>query len=201
MVSRNKIQKSFYHTNDVAGIARDLLGKYLFTCVGGSITGGIIVETEAYSHKERACHAYGNRQTGRNSVMFESGGVSYVYMIYGIHFLFNIVTNKAGIADAVLIRAIEPRIGIDTMMRRRDMKDLETRITAGPGSLSKALGITLDLYGYALDSDRIWLEYGDSNPVHSEIIHRKRIGVEYAKDDAELLWRFYLKNNDFVSKK
>ena len=111
------IEKEFYLRNDVVQIAEDLLGKVLITKINGKLTAGKIVETEAYrGTTDRASHAYPNRKTKRNRIMFDEGGKAYVYLIYGIHYLFNIVTNKAHIPDAVLIRSIEPVTGIDTMV-------------------------------------------------------------------------------------
>ena len=110
-----KLSESFYQQSDVVKIARELLGKELFTKVEGKITSGIIVETEAYSWKEKGCHAFNNRKTNRNAVMFLPGGFSYVYLCYGIHNLFNVVTGGDGIPEAVLIRALQPVKGIPLM--------------------------------------------------------------------------------------
>src|SRR5262245_10326571 len=126
-----KLPESFYQRTDVTKIARELLGKALFTKVDGIVTGGIIVETEAYSWKERGCHAYGARKTDRNAIMFEKGGHSYVYLCYGIHHLFNVVTNTQNTADAVLIRALEPHTGVDSMKLRRGKLSNEYHLTSG----------------------------------------------------------------------
>jgi DNA-3-methyladenine glycosylase len=131
--------------------------------------------------------------------MFEDGGKAYVYLIYGIHYLFNIVTNKAKKADAVLIRALEPVSGLDLMMERRQTNTID-RITSGPGMLSKAMGIEKNLYGEDLTGSTVWLEYGARNSITKTIIKTTRIGVDYAGDDAKLPWRFYLKDNPWVSK-
>ena len=114
-----KLPETFYQRSNVVKIARELIGKGLFTKIDEVITGGVIVETEAYSWKERGCHAYSAKKTNRNAVMFEKGGHSYVYQCYGIHYLFNIVTNDSSVADAVLVRAIEPLKGVDFMIARR----------------------------------------------------------------------------------
>jgi DNA-3-methyladenine glycosylase len=194
------IEKDYYLENDVVQIAQDLLGKLLFTRINGILTGGKIVETEAYrGATDRASHAYPNRITKRNWIMFEEGGRAYVYMIYGIHYLFNIVTNKAQRADAVLIRALEPVIGIETMIKRRN-KSSSDKITSGPGSLSKALGIDLSLYGEDLRGGKVWLEYSSCVQKPAEIIKTTRIGIDYAGEDAVLPWRFYYNNNRWVSK-
>ena len=131
--------------------------------------------------------------------MFEEGGRAYVYMIYGIHYLFNIVTNDAHVPDAVLIRALEPVIGIENMLERRN-KSSADRITSGPGSLSQALGIDLTLYGEDLSGGKVWLEHPSLEKHNYEIIKTTRIGVEYAEEDALRPWRFYMKENKWVSK-
>lgn len=196
-----KIQPSFYERSDVVQISRELLGKYLFTNIGGVKTGGIIVETEAYSGQlDKACHAHLGRRTGRTEIMYQSGGLAYVYLIYGIYNLFNIVTNVEGKADAVLIRAIEPIEGIEWMQERRDLAKPEYRLTAGPGVMSQALGIKRMHYGLPLHGDTIWLEDRNVMIGQEEIEARPRVGVGYAEDDAFLPWRFSIKNNPWVSK-
>ena len=196
----NKIEISWYLNDDVTYIARKLLGATLCTHINGELTTAKIVESEAYSgNNDRACHANGQRMTKRNKVMFGPGGYAYVYLCYGIHHLFNIVTNKKGSADAVLIRAVEPIYGIEVMMRRRNLKFPEKKLSGGPGVLSKALGIQLDHYGLELDSDTIWVEVGDKLR-NDQIISTTRIGVEYAKEDALKPWRFYMKENEWVSR-
>jgi DNA-3-methyladenine glycosylase len=194
----NKIQKEFYLRPDVTEIARDLLGQILVTRINGEHTSGIIIETEAYSPDDRASHAFQHKKTRRNASMFMEGGISYVFMNYGIHFLFNVVTNVREEPDAVLIRGLEPLDGKDIMMQRRGKNDL-SRITSGPGSLSKAMAIDLNLNGISLMSDRLWIETGNSVP-GKDIVCTRRIGVEYAGEHAKLARRYYLKNNPWVSK-
>lgn len=189
---------SFYNRSNVTQVARQLLGKKLITNVLGKKSGGIIVETEAYSFRERGCHAYGNRMTNRNKVMFESGGVAYVYLCYGIHHLFNVVTNKQGVADAVLVRAVEPVEGEEWMLNRMKTKSMK-RITSGPGKLTKALGIDRTFDGKYLNSTEVWIEEGASVSPRS-IIASARIGIDYAGEDALLPWRFSIKDNGWVSK-
>src|ERR1700722_11839956 len=127
----------YYLSDDVLSLSRDLLGKYLFTKFEDRLTGGIILETEAYRGPEdKASHAYGNRRTKRNEIMFHKGGVSYVYVCYGIHALFNIVTNMEHIPHAILVRAIEPVVGIEHMLARRGQKKLTPKLTSGPGALT-----------------------------------------------------------------
>ena len=197
---RKKIDISWYQNEDVIYVARKLLGKVLCTTIDKKTVKGIIVETEAYSgDNDKACHANNQKLTKRNRLMFEPGGVVYVYLCYGIHTLLNIVTNRRGKADAVLIRAIEPIQGFDVMMDRRNMVKIEKRLTSGPGVLSQAFGITTTAYGTSLDSNIIWIE--ESEPVpDAAIVCCTRIGVEYAKEDALKPWRFYIKENNWVSR-
>src|SRR3982750_593315 len=125
-----KIPKSFYLRHDVVSISKELLGKYLFTKIEGTVTAGIITETEAYAGQiDKASHAYNNRRTARTEVMFSEGGVAYVYLCYGIHHLFNIVTNMADVPHAVLVRAVEPLEGIKYMLQRRGKKELQPSLT------------------------------------------------------------------------
>lgn len=193
----DKLPLHFYTRTDVVEVAQDLLGKKLVTHINGITTAGIIVETEAYSHTEKACHAH-RGQTKRNEAMFQQGGIAYVYLCYGIHHLFNIVVGKAGVGDAVLIRALEPLAGIDAMLQRRNMPKLAPRITAGPGTLSQALGITTQFNATALSGNTIWLEDGEAVP-DSDIIKSPRVGVDYAGADALLPWRFRVKDNPYTS--
>jgi DNA-3-methyladenine glycosylase len=183
------------------GISQNLLGKVLYTFIGNKLTAGKIVETEAYCGKvDRASHAYPNKITSRNAVMFEDGGVAYVYLIYGIHYMFNVVTSLKGIPNAVLIRALEPIIGVETMCERRGKTCLD-KITSGPGSLSLAMGIDLNLYGCSLQSQTIWIEDPGIKVNNDQIIRSTRVGVDYAAEDAFLPWRFYIKDNTWVSRK
>lgn len=196
-----KIDLDWYLNSDVVEMAQLLLGKLLCSQVNGEVTKGIIVETEAYSgDNDKACHANNQRMTQRNKIMFDHGGHAYIYLCYGIHHLFNVVTNVKGRADAVLIRAVEPVEGIETMLFRRNMTRLERRLTAGPGVLTQALGIKTTQYGTALNSNLIWIE--DAPPLAKEdVITTTRIGVDYAEEDALKPWRFYLKESDWVSRK
>jgi DNA-3-methyladenine glycosylase len=176
------------------------LGKVLCTNFDGKLTSGIIVETEAYSQSEKACHAFGGKRTPRTEVFYNDGGLSYVYLCYGIHYLFNIITNDADTADAVLVRAIEPIDGVDIMLQRRGMTKMEYRIAAGPGSVSKALGLTKHHNGIDLTEDHIWVEKRGIRYTDDQIIASPRVGVDYAGDDAFLPWRYRVKDNPWVSK-
>jgi len=192
-----KIPKSFYQREDVVKIARELLGKYLFTKIDGVLTGGRIVETEAYNGRtDKASHAF-QKRTKRTETMYQSGGIAYVYLCYGIHHLFNIVTNQTGLADAVLVRAVEPIVGMDTMFERYGGQ--KTKVSDGPGKLSKALGITTHQNGTDLSGDMIYLAT-HINEKRPKIASDTRIGVGYAEEDALLPWRFYITENQWVSK-
>lgn len=192
------LEPQFYQQSNVVAVARKLLGKVLITRLNGEVTAGRIVETEAYSYKERGCHAYNNKQTQRNEVMFAGGGVAYVYLCYGIHNLFNIVTNKTGKAEAVLIRALEPVAGEEIMLARMNTKKLD-RITSGPGKLTRAFAIDRSLNGISLVNSEITIE--NATPINSKkIVATTRIGIDYAGTDALLPWRFYVKDNEWVSK-
>lgn len=201
MLNINILPQSFYEDADVVEISKQLLGKCIVTDIDNEITLSRIVETEAYNGmRDKACHAYPNRETPRTSVMFKGGGRSYVYLCYGIHELFNIVTNGVGEPNAVLLRAVEPLLGLEVMGSRRKVKE-KTSLTNGPGKLAKALGITRNLNNVLLykEDSPIWIAEG--NEVDYEIVQTQRIGVDYAEEDALLPWRFYLKDNPYVSRK
>ena len=196
-----KIPQSLYLGTDVIAISKALLGKYLFTSINGIISGGYIVEAEAYNGAiDKASHAYGNRRTPRTEVMFREGGIAYVYLCYGIHEMLNIVTSTEGHAQAILIRAIHPTDGIEHIMERRKMEKLKPNITAGPGSVAKALGIDRRLNGHSLQSDVLWLEDRGLSFSDDEIAAVPRIGVDYAGEDALLPYRFYVKGDPYLSK-
>lgn len=196
-----KLPRSFYTRDNVVQISRELLGKYLVTHIDGIRTSGMIVETEAYDGaRDKACHAHLNRRTNRTEVMFHQGGVAYVYLCYGIHHLFNIVTNEEDRADAILVRAIEPEEGTEEMMLRREMNSLKPNLTAGPGSMSKALGIRTGHYGQSLLDDTIWVEDRGVVIPDDQIIASPRVGIDYAEEDALLPWRFRIKGNKWTSK-
>jgi DNA-3-methyladenine glycosylase len=192
------IPVSFYQRENVLAVAQELLGKMLLTQFDGAVTGGIIVETEAYAGvTDRASHAFGNRRTARTEVMYAQGGTAYVYLCYGVHSLFNIVTNKKNVPHAVLIRAIKPVTGIDTMLRRSGKTLMDRDFGKGPGKISKMLGIHFSHSGMDLtkkpsgiNEQGIWLEDKGINVSPEKIITGPRIGVEYAGKDALLPYRF-----------
>jgi DNA-3-methyladenine glycosylase len=186
-----KLPLTFYQRDDVLTISKELLGKFLFTCFDGNLTGGMIIETEAYRGAEdRACHAYGNRRTKRTEIMFQPGGVCYVYLCYGIHSLLNVVTHGEDFPHAILIRAIKPVEGIDCMLQRRNKSKLDKTLASGPGALTEALGITVQHNGISLDSSLIWIEDRHYTVDPKDILASPRVGIDYAGADAFLPWRF-----------
>lgn len=196
-----KLKRDFYERPDVVGITKDLLGKTIITSIEGQYTTGRITELEAYAGRDdKACHANDGLRTKRTEVMYGRGGNAYVYLCYGIHHLFNVVTNSEGLADAILIRAIEPLSGLDVMMERRKKSKLDKTLSSGPGTLSAALGIKTKLhYGLDLLGETIWIE--DAPAVSKEdIVVSTRIGVDYAEEDALKPWRFYIRDSKWVSK-
>lgn len=196
-----KLPPSYYSNHDVLFLAQDLLGKVLFTKINGETTAGIIVETEAYfGVKDKASHAYGGRRTDRTETLYSHGGVSYVYLCYGIHHLFNVVTSVQDDPHAVLVRAIEPLIGTEIMELRRNMSVSKPSISAGPGSAAKALGIDRTFNKKDLAGHEIWIEDHGISYAQDEISAGPRIGVAYAQEDALLPWRFFVKGNKYVSK-
>ena len=198
-----KLPLSFYQRHNVIQIAKDLLGKILVTKWNGIETSGRIVEVEAYNGVvDKASHAAGGRRTNRNEVMYGEGGVSYVYLCYGIHHLFNVVTNKQETPHAILIRALEPIKGIDIMLKRTGKIKLDYTLTKGPGNVSKALGISFKQHsGLSLLSKELFIVEDDFKLNKKDIIASPRIGVDYAGEDAILPYRFFIKGNPFVSGK
>ena len=194
-----KLNKEFYERSNVLLISRELLGKVLCTNYNGKLTSGIIVETEAYAGTiDKASHAYNDKKTNRTKIMYDSGGIAYIYLCYGIHHLFNVITNSKNVPHAILIRAIEPINGIKTMLTRRKKKNKDYTLTSGPGSLTQALGITINDSGESLMSNLIWIE-NQENINANNIISSPRVGIQYAKDDISNPWRYRIKNNPWTS--
>lgn len=188
-----RLPRSFYLRDDVLEVSRDLLGKVLCTRVNGAVTRAVITETEAYAGVgDRASHAYGGRRTRRTEPMFGDGGTAYVYLCYGLHHLFNVVTATAGTPHAVLVRAAEPLEGLPLMLRRRRKKAADRTLLAGPGSLSQALGIKTRLTGTSLIGDRIWIEDRGIGGGERTITVGPRVGIDYAGEDVHLPYRFIL---------
>ncbi len=195
-----KLPIEFYNRHDVVSIAKGLIGKIIVTKFDGVVTSGRIVETEAYiGLQDRASHSFGGRRTARNEHMYEKAGTAYVYICYGIHHLFNVVTNKKNIPDAILIRAVEPLQGVDIMLGRTGKRILDNTLTKGPGNAAKALGISKNHSGINLVKDEIFIA-SDNHTVNTTCIGiSKRIGVERSGEAALLPYRFYVKGNPFVS--
>jgi DNA-3-methyladenine glycosylase len=197
-----KLGAEFYHRKDVVRIAKELLGKVLVTNWKGIVTSGRIVECEAYAGQiDKASHASGGRRTRRNEIMYGEGGYTYVYLCYGIHHLFNVVTNSKEIPHAILIRALDPMNGIEEMLSRTNKKEPDHTLTRGPGNVSKALGIFTKHSGLSLLDDRIFIGDDGGTYGRKEIGASPRIGVDYAGEDALLPYRFYVKGNPYVSGK
>lgn len=186
-----KLPPSFYVTDDVVAVARDLLGKVLCTRLNSELTKAIIVETEAYAGvTDKASHAYGGRRTKRTEPIYAQGGTAYVYLCYGLHHLFNVVTNVAETPHAVLIRAGIPMTGTELMLKRRNTAKVDKTLLAGPGSLAKALGITTDHTGLSLMNGQIWIEDRGIEIDEDSVLVGPRVGVDYAGDDALRPYRF-----------
>jgi len=201
MKSNRKIEHSFYARPDVLQIAQELLGKVLVSFQDGMLTSGMIVECEAYTgEQDKAAHVYGGKRTKRTEKMYGDAGHAYIYFCYGIHHLINVVTHSKGVPHAVLLRALEPVEGIDIMMARRKKLKLDYTLTRGPGSLCQAMGIHTRQNGVSLLGDDIWIEDRGIVIPEKEITCGPRIGVDYAGADALLPYRFWIKNNKYVSK-
>ncbi|HYV91572.1 MAG TPA: DNA-3-methyladenine glycosylase [Chitinophagales bacterium] len=196
-----KLPKEFYLRENVLQITTELLGKFLVTKINGAITGGMITEAEAYAGEiDSASHAFKGRRTRRNEIMFAHGGTAYVYICYGIHHLFNVVTNQKDIPHAILIRGIEPTEGIEVMLKRRKMKAPNFSLTAGPGALSQAMGIHVRHTGLDLLGDIIWIEDRGVKIPPRKILRTIRVGVESSGKDARLPYRYIIKDNPWVTR-
>lgn len=194
-----KLPRRFYLREDTISIAKDLLGKLIVVPdAEGRRVSAMIVETEAYlGHIDRAAHSYGGRRTPRNEVMYASGGHAYVFFVYGMYNQFNVVTGPIDHPHAILIRAVEPVEGIDIMHERRGPTK-DRNLTSGPGKLCIALGIDRSFNGEDLRGKRVWLEEHRTLD-EGDVAVGKRVGIDYAAEDAEKPWRFWVKDNPFVS--
>ncbi len=202
LASLKMLNENFYARKDVVKIAKELLGKVIVTYFDEQLTAARITETEAYNGAvDKASHAYNSRRTKRTEIMYANGGMAYVYLCYGMHHLFNVVTNIKDTPHAVLIRAAEPIIGIDVMLMRTHKKVLDNTLTAGPGNVSKALGIYTHHTGRDLQSEIFFIGDDGYRLSKNKIVITPRIGVQYAAEDALLPYRFFLTDNQFVSGK
>ncbi len=199
----HRLERDFYARADTLRVARELLGKRLVVPdEGGARVSGRVVETEAYlGAEDRAAHSYGGRRTRRTETMFAVGGTAYVFFVYGMHHQFNVVTGPAGRPHAVLVRAVEPEEGIEVMKARRPVPK-ERELTSGPGKLCRALALDLSHDGEDLTtSRRVWLEESGVRLKPGEVAAGARIGVAYAGEDALQPWRFWVRGNEYVSRK
>ena len=193
MKSPKTLPREFYMRDDVVAVSRELLGKVLCTEIHGERTAVVITETEAYAGvTDRASHAFGDRRTPRTEPMYGPGGTAYVYLCYGIHHLFNVVSNESGVPHAVLVRAGEVHTGLETMLERRGKNAADRTLLAGPGSLAQALGITTALTGRSLLDGPIRIEDHGLQVEDSQIRVGSRVGIDYAAEDAVRPYRFRL---------
>jgi DNA-3-methyladenine glycosylase len=202
---KNRLPRKWFERDDVVKVAKELVGAYLCTDhPKEGLTVGRIVETEAYrGWGDKACHANEGKKTARNEIMFREGGHAYVYLCYGIHELFNVVTHRKDHPNAVLIRAIEPVFGVTTMVKRRySPRAKESRLGAGPGLVTQCLGIDRKLNGVDMvDSPDLWIAKPNRPIPKNKIKAVPRVGVDYAGEDALLPWRVYLEDSPAVSRK
>jgi DNA-3-methyladenine glycosylase len=197
-----KLERDFYTRADTLAVARELLGKRLVVpAPGGARVSGRIVETEAYlGVEDRAAHSYGGRRTARTETMFRVGGTVYVFFVYGMHHQFNVVAGPEGRPHAVLVRAVEPEEGIELMRERRPVKK-GRELTNGPGKLCRALGIDGGYNGEDLTGARVWVEETGVRLAPEEVAAGPRVGIDYAGEDVLKPWRFWVKGNEYVSRK
>ena len=197
-----RLAEAFFQGHDVVAISRALLGMYVFTRMpGAGVTGGRIVETEAYAGPgDRASHAHGGRRTARTEVMYRAGGVAYVFRCYGMHDMLNVVTHGEGVPHAILIRAIEPTCGVATMLARCGKAKLDWTLTAGPGRVARALGIGRQHSGEDLRGRVIWIEDRGERVGARAIVAGPRVGVAYAGPHARRPWRFRVKGSAWTSR-
>jgi DNA-3-methyladenine glycosylase len=196
-----KLPREFYTRANVLLVARQLLGcRLVVPLASGGRVAGLIVETEAYMGPEdKASHAYGNRRTRRTETMFGTGGTAYVYFIYGMYYQFNVVTGRRDVPHAVLVRGLEPLEGIEQMRERRPVKR-DRDLTSGPGKLCQALGLDRSFDGEDLLGERVWLEAAERKLAPRQIMSGPRIGIDYAEEYKEKPWRFWLRDNPYVSR-
>ena len=194
------IERDFFQRPTLT-VARELLGQRLVREIDGRRLSSLIVEAEAYiGPTDSASHASRGR-TARTEVMFGPPGYTYVYFVYGMHYMLNLVTGPVGFPAAVLIRAVEPREGLDLMQARRQRAKREIDLTNGPGKLCQALAIDKMLHNWDVSlGQKLWLEPGEPQP-DSLVATGPRIGIAYARPEDQLApWRFWLQGNPFVSR-
>jgi DNA-3-methyladenine glycosylase len=195
-----KLPIVFYQRFNVLDVAQELLGKIIVTNINGIKTTARIVETEAYiGITDKASHSYAGKRTQRNEHMYGPAGISYVYICYGMHYLFNVVTNKKNIPDAVLVRAAEPIEGIEEMLLRTNKTRVDFTLSKGPGNMSKALGINKTHSGISLNGNQIFIA-DDGYVLSKELVGKsKRIGIDGAGEAKDYPYRFFIRENKYVS--
>lgn len=192
-----KVKRGFYQRNALE-VAPELLGLILVHKSSEGITKGKIVEVEAYLGTiDAAAHSYKNIRSPRTTIQYGVGGYAYIYLIYGMHYCMNIVTNKVNVPEVVLIRALEPVDGIELMKQRRGSDKIKN-LCSGPGKLCQAMGINKSHYGMDLCKGTLYLE---TPKIHErlEIETSKRINIDYAGEAKDYLWRYTIKDNPFIS--
>lgn len=189
---------SYFQNSNVVFLAKDLIGKVIYTKVNGETVGGIISETEAYAGvQDKASHAYNNKRTNRTGTMYLEGGHIYMYLCYGIHNMVNIVTNKKEIPDAVLIRSIQPYTNIEVLLKRRNTQKNNNNTFNGPGKVGQALALTTAHDAIILNNETIWIKDEGISLDPSKIKTTPRIGIDYAEEDALLPYRFIIDSKEF----
>lgn len=198
---RVKLARDFYLRDDTLRVARELLGKRLVVpAPAGGRVSGRIVETEAYlGVEDMAAHSYGGRRTARTEAMYAVGGTVYVFFVYGMHHQFNVVVGAKDTPHAILVRALEPDEGVELMRLRRPAKS-ERELTNGPGKLCRALGVDMSFNQEDLTGGRVWIEDAGEELAPARIASGPRVGIDYAGEYVGKPWRFWLKDNPFVSK-
>ena len=191
-----KLDRDFY-SYDACTVAENLIGKLLVHASNEGLTSGIIVEAEAYRGPEdKAAHSYAGRRTSRTEIMYHEGGLSYVYLIYGMHCCFNVTASVEGKPEAVLIRALEPAEGVPLMIQRRGISDVRN-LCNGPGKLCQAMGITREHYGIDLCGNELYIAEGAKD---FRVMTSERVNIDYAEECREFLWRYFAAGNKFVSR-
>ena len=200
-----KLPRSFY-LRDTIIVSKDLLGKYLVHKTSEGVTAGRIVEVEAYiGPEDKAAHSYNGKKTERNRAMFESGGIAYIFQVYGKNFCFNVVTQREGMPEAVLVRALEPVFGLELMAKRRGFDELSNKniklLTNGPSKLCQAMAIDKSLYGKSLLSNNLFIAELKGEDRDFKIISTPRINIDYAGEAKDYRWRLLISGSKFVSRK
>ncbi len=198
------LDREFYNRDSLI-VAKELLGKILVHEINGQKISAKIVETEAYMGiEDKAAHSYSGRRTPRVEILYGAAGFSYVFIIYGMYHCFNVVTKEEGNPQAVLIRALEPIEGLDLMSQNRFKKPYSSLnksqingLTNGPGKLCKAFLIDKSLNGEDLCGSKLYIEEGTDK--NFTVISSKRVGIDYAEEAKDYPWRFYIKDNKYVS--